>query len=312
MAAGTLILKEFLVAVGFDVKDDEFEQSTRQIDRFEENITKIGVSVAAVGVLVDKYVTQMATKFEDMYYSAKLAGSSVEGMQALEYGAQQVGVKAGVASASLAALGRALRLNPGNVAFLNQLGISTKDRDNAQVMIDLVTKRKAVAPRGPAGEAVSYQIARQFGIDPDTLKLMEDGLAKLKAAEEERKNLYASAGINPEQAGQNAVEFNNNLRRLTAEIDVVKTLLMIRFMPAVEFLANALEKVINVVAKADKITGGKSTIGLGVAGTAAAVYGGNKIVGALFKFLRGGRAGGIAARAAGGEALGIGAGAAEG
>lgn len=271
MAGESVILREFLVAIGFSVNEEEFSKLQRALKNTTVAVGAVGAATAAVGALVERNVTQIANQYEKLYYASQRTGASVKNIQALQFGARQVGIEGEQATNALENMARAVRLNPGLNGLLGQFGISTQNRDQVDVMLDLVTKLKQL----PDYQGAQY--GNMFGIDPDTLKMMEQGLDKLKKAREERRKMFAEAGLNPDQLAADSMRFSNDMVRLHTSIDLLRALVAERFMPGIDLLVKGFEKITSGVSRLDRATGGASTYALGagavVGGTASAILG---------------------------------------
>lgn len=303
--SGAERLKEFVVALGFEVDEQQFRNFGKTIEKVAANIAEIGTAVAIAAAVIDKNVTVIAARFEKMYYASERSGASVKSLEGIEYGAQQIGFQAGQATGQIESMTSALRSNPGLAALF-----ATGDKDPTKQFTSIIDKLKAM-DTGPYGHAIAARYAGMLGISEPDFVMYEKGNDKLKALMAERDAQFRAAGLDPDKVAQNSVDFQNDLRKLSATVDIVKALIAERFMPGIDKLVDGLKKIVTAVANADKATGGASTYGIGAVGVAGA-FGGVKllqkiIVGTLRSLGIGG-----AATGAGEAAAGVGTAAAEG
>jgi hypothetical protein len=89
---------------------------------------------------------------------------------------------------------------------------------------------------------IAAQYAGLFGIDPDTLLMLENGLPKIQAAQDKYRQKLGSFGINPERAAQAGVEFDNSVRDLTNDIHLFWVLLQEHLAPVLAEISTEFEK----------------------------------------------------------------------
>lgn len=303
MASGAERLKEFVVGLGFEIDEQQFRNFGKVLEKVAENIAEIGAATAIVAAVIDKNVTVIAARFEKLYYASSRTGASVKNLQGLEYGAQQIGFQAGQATSQIEGMTSALRQNPGLAALFG----TGDGKDPTKQFTGIIDKLKAM-DTGPFGHAIAARYAAMLGISEPDFVMYEKGNEKLKALMAERDSQFRAAGIDPDKVAQRSVDFQNDLRKLSATIDIIETLILERFMPGIDKLINGIARIVGVVGRADKATGGGSTYAIGAAG----VLGSLGLVKAIPTILRGilgtlGIGSGVAAGAAeGGAAAAVG------
>lgn len=308
MASGAERLKEFVVGLGFEIDEQQFRNFSKVLDKVVENIAEIGAATAIVAAVIDKNVTVIAARFEKLYYASQRSGASVKNLQGLEYGAQQIGFQAGAATSAIEGMTAAMRSQPGlSALFRNMSGGATDPTKQFVNIIDALKNMEAHSSNPEVGHAVAARFAALLGISEPDFKMYEQGNEKLKALMAERDAQFAAAGVNPDEVAKRSVDFQNDIRRLSATVEIIETLVLTRFMPTIDKLVAGLQAVASFVARADKATGGASTYGIAGLGVAGA-FGGLKLLPKLVRGLLGlGGAG-----AAEGAAVGVGEGAAAG
>lgn len=216
MAAETI--REFLVALGFKV-----DQPT--LKKFEDVMTS---ATLKAHVMADAFVgmakalaenIQHATKdLENLYYTSLRVGSSATNLKALTQASQDFGVSAEEALGNIEALAQALRTDPGTEAFINHLGVKTREvngelRDTVEVANDL---GKALAKRP---DYMAQQLAELIGLTYKFQRMVRDPgwLSDL----EKHQRLLEHGGY--DQAAKDAALLQQQFRELQDRWDALKT-----------------------------------------------------------------------------------------
>lgn len=293
--ASTDILKEYLVSIGFAVDEHQQKRAKSALEDISKTMKSLASTSLAAATALSASVIEIATSLEKLYFASQRTGASVTNIQALQYGAEQIGVSAQEAQGALEGMTRAMRLNPGLVGLLKSLNINP-DQDKVQVLMDLIDHLR----RMPFYQGA--QVARLFGIDDNTLVMLEKGYDKLKAYEDERRKSAGQAGIDADSMAEKSHNFMVALRGLEARFGILWDLIAVRFMPIGEKLIGWLDHVVDYLIKADKSTDGWSTRLVGLAVSLGGVASALKILGSLGGIFGLGGGGG----AAGGAAAGVG------
>src|SRR5574343_979367 len=241
MTPNEQILRSFLVSVGFRIDDNAFRRFQEGMSRADSKALLVAKSVTAVAVAAEAMVHIFSMSMEKLYYASQRTKASVKNIQALEYGAQQIGISADTARGSLEAMASAIRMNPGLRGLLDQmLGRSTAGEDQVKVMLDLVQKLSTMP------HMVGAQFAQMFGMDEQTFLMYKQKMPELLEAMERRRRLAKQSGIDEERAAANAREYMNLWRTLLERIEIVSQKLASDLLPQfkklVEFLDDAVTK----------------------------------------------------------------------
>lgn len=207
------VLDEFLVALGFKVDETSLKKFTTAVSNVEKAVFRLGTAVTGAAAAVVAGVTVVSHQMEDLYYASQRTGATVENLMALRYAAGQIGVGAGQAQAALESFTRTLRLNPGTGALLKQLRV--EGNDPTDLFRSFLGKLKQFQPY------IQAQYAQLFGIDPDTLLMMEQGLDQSFKDEAEFQKRRKAFGINGDEAGRAARDFDNSIRRLLSDLSLI-------------------------------------------------------------------------------------------
>lgn len=198
----TNIIREFLVRLGFKVDENSRKKFEDGVQGATVSATKLATAVAAASLAVGKMVASVSKDFEDLYFSAKKAGSSAESMQALGQAAESFGVSAGQAKASAHSLFMTLQKNPGTEGIFKSLGIQTRDAkgqllDTEKLMMGFFAKAKKMP------SYLAYQYGGMLGISDDMLQAgMQDGFSE----KELQRRLQAGAANSAANSGHNEQE----------------------------------------------------------------------------------------------------------
>lgn len=232
MASQSQILREYLVSLGFQVNKDSQRVFDTTLGKTNLNVKALGLAVVSVTTATLAMVTQFARGMEKMYYSSRLAESTVGNMQAMSFAAKSVGVEGANMEGALKGMAAAIRSNPGLKSLVESFGIKVTGRDMSDVATDLLgTLRKMPF-------YVGSQYAGLFGIDPDTYLLLTESLEKFKQMAELRKEMAKDAGVDADEAARASLEYSQLLRNLTERVSLLKDALAIALLPtATKFIA---------------------------------------------------------------------------
>ncbi|WP_374572785.1 hypothetical protein [Phenylobacterium sp.] len=218
------VLREYLVSVGFKVDEAGLKRLNAQLHATYKAIESFAATAAAMGVAATAAVTQVASKFESLYYASQRIGASVENIRGFDLAISNLGGTAQGARGALESVAEFLRSNPGGESFLARIGVETRDangrlRDMTAIVGDL----------GQAFGRMQYwyakQIATSLGIDPITLQALRRGdlAAQMKRAAE----MAAKAGVDQEAAAEASQRWMVRLRDLLFYLNLVKDRLLL-------------------------------------------------------------------------------------
>ncbi len=223
--ADQAILREYLVALGFKVDETAKKKFGNEIVGLDKKALGLAKTVIAVGAAAQAMVATFAFQMEKLYYASKRTDGTVGNLQALAYGAGQVGLAGDQMKQAVVGFAAAIRSNPGLTGLLNSLGVQVTGRDKADVMMDFVAQIKKMPPY------VAERYAALFGLDADTLFTLSAGLEKLKAAQAMRKQMALDAGVDTEKAAAASMEYANSLREVWEKVGLLKDVLAIQLLP---------------------------------------------------------------------------------
>ena len=178
--------------------------------------TAAGVKAMAEGATgFATRLTETAKKLEPLYFQSQRTGASVQNLKALDFAAQNTGVPAEAASASVDNLDKYLKSAPAAEKAIGKLGVNARTangdlRDTVAILTDVGT-RLAQLP-----QAEGDQQASAFGIDGKLLDAMRNG--DFAAFVQQYRDLSQHASL--DQAASHAHAFMEQIRGLSATFDV--------------------------------------------------------------------------------------------
>ncbi|MNK60453.1 membrane-bound lytic murein transglycosylase D [compost metagenome] len=241
MADGTSVLREYLISIGFRVNQTEGKKVEKNLDNWDKKAVSLAKGLLGASAAVTTMVTTFAFQMEKLYYASRRVDSTAGSIKALDYGARQVGVQN--ITQSMEALARNLRSNPGLTGLLNSLGVRVSGRDKADVMVDLVTQLKKMP------FFVAERFANLFGIDPDTLFMLQDGLDRLKESQALRKQMAAEMGVDTEAAAKSGLEYAQLWREIVERGGLFVDLIATKMLPSMTLLAGETNKLLTTWAQ---------------------------------------------------------------
>lgn len=246
MSDSANVIRSYLVSLGFSVDQRDEKKASASIQAFEKKVaglTKGAIGMAtAVKAMVDIFAFQM----EKLYYASKKTDTTVDNLQAMEYGFKQIGGQAGQLTGALSRMAGALRSNPGLTGLLNSLGVKVSGRDKSDVMMDLVGQLRKM----PFFVAERY--ANLFGIDSETLYTLMQGYDTYKKIADQRREMARQAGFDSDASAESATRYAQSLRELWERLGLVKDVTSAELLPAFQKLTTAFNDILGSTTKFDE------------------------------------------------------------
>lgn len=232
------ILREYLVALGFKIDQPGQKKFGQGLEMMDKKALGLGKSILGVATATQAMVSLFAYQMEKLYYASKRTDSTVGNIQALEYAGKQIGISGGAMTASLEAMGRALRSQPALAGVLNQLGVRVSGRDRSDVLKDMVTQLSKMPFN------VAEQYASMFGMSGDQLFMLIQGREEMEKADAERKQMAADMGIDSEAAALAGKEYANTWGKILMQVGLFKDALSIALLPKMQEIAGVTSAVL--------------------------------------------------------------------
>jgi hypothetical protein len=228
------VLREFLVSLGFAVDEAGFKKFNLAVESVTKGVMQAGVAVAATAAGIVAGVKIISSQMENLYYASQRTGATVGNLMALRYAAGQIGLTADQAQSSLEGFTRTLRLNPGSNSLLSSLGVT--GNDPTEKFDSFIEKMRGMQPY------VAAAYAGLFGIDPDTLLMLENGLPKLEDEQRKYQDRLSRFGINPDQAAESGKDFNNAIRSVKEDFEDLWIVIESKLTPVMTPLIDQFER----------------------------------------------------------------------
>lgn len=228
------VIKSFLVSIGYQTDETSLRKFQLSLESVTKKVLSLGAVIAATATAVVSGVKIISGEMERLYYASQRTGETVGNIMALRYAAGQIGLTADQAQSSLEGFTRTLRLNPGMNGLLSQLGVTGKGP--LQQFDSFVQKTKQMQPY------IAAAYAQLFGIDPDTLLMLQQGQDERLAAEGAYRRKLASFGIDPEQAAKVGRDFDNAIRRVKDTFNDLWIVIQSRLAPVLTPLIDQFDR----------------------------------------------------------------------
>lgn len=217
------VLKSFLVSLGFVIDETSFKKFNLAVESVTKGVERAGLVVAATAAGFTAGVSIITSQMEKLYYASQRTGATVGNIMALRYAASQIGLTADQAQGALEGFARTLRLNPGTNNLLQSLGVTGKDP--TEKFDNFIEKMKGMQPY------VAAAYAQLFGIDPDTLLMLEQGQDKRLDDERKYHEKLAAFHIDPKQAGKVGRDWNNSIRDVKTDFELLWVVIASKLLP---------------------------------------------------------------------------------
>lgn len=247
--ASSEILQEYLVKIGYHTDATTFHKFEASLGKTTKNVYKLGGAVIAIAAATAAATTSFAYNMRKMYFASELANSSVKNLRAMEYAGKQIGISGDAMESSITGMARALRLEPGLAAFLQNMGVPVSGRDVSDVMIDLVSALKKMP------EYQAAQIAEMFGISPDEFHQMSIHLDELKKKKLEHLEIYREMGVDIDAAKNVNMEYTQTLDRMGERMEALSDKVLIKLLPAFKELSKETDSFVAKISKDMDIEG---------------------------------------------------------
>lgn len=242
MAAQREVLREFLMQLGFQVDDvgaRRFVSSILGVSKVAATSTAV---IAGLAAGAEALVQTFASGFEKLYYASQRTKSSVESLQAVRFGFEQIGLTADGALQTVESFTRIMRTNPGMSSLLRGLGVDTRGKDTVQQLYSLVDRLSKMP------HFIGANWAQRFGIDEQTFLMMKENLPALLEADKKRREINKDSGLDTQKAAEAAREYMNVLRELWSQLENVWRILSVKLLPYFREFAGAMNEALKDLA----------------------------------------------------------------
>ena len=256
------LLKEYLIALGFNIKDDQYRKFQAGIARSTKEVAGLGETAVATAAAIGYMVEKASRQYEDLYYVSQRTGRSVIALKAYEFASRQVGVSAETARSQTEAFYATLRTNPGMRGLLANLGAGPEGGP-----ADLVAQLKKRF--GESGYFVASRFAQMFGIDEQSFRNYWMNVERLAAAQDDSLKRQREAGVSAQDNAKQFRDYANAINHLEDNFSILTTRIAQDWLPTANKVLPWIDGLVERFNKADKASDGllgKITTLLGVLG----------------------------------------------
>jgi hypothetical protein len=209
-------LTDFLISLGFKIDESQWGRFHDALEAATLKAKLFGDAIEAMATEAIKRVDETSKKFEELYYAQSRIGADTKHIQAFQYAISQLGGSVDGARQALEGLGEKLKYQPGFEAFLNKLGVVTKDAKG-----NLLQTSDILINIGKRWESIPLPMQKLLdpitALDEKTRRALEQQPELIKRYQEELASLD-SAGLG-DKAVAEAVKFEQASRELAQRLD---------------------------------------------------------------------------------------------
>ncbi len=237
------ILQEYLVKLGFQTDSSSFHRFEDNLSGITKKIFSTGKALAGMTMTLAATAEAFAVNMRDMYFETKMIGSSVAGLEAMEYAGKRVGISSDAMASAVHNLGMSLRLTPGMREYVNGLlGVNEAGKQTQDVMADLVNYTKKFP------EYIGANMMSQFGMDNETYLKWRDRTDEMKKSYADMSETFKEHGYGTDEQAKKFVDLANAVTKVETELKATTA-------QALEPMIPTLTKVVDAVADLDKAIG---------------------------------------------------------
>lgn len=224
------VIKEFLVGLGYKIDEtgqrrfvDGVNNATDTVHKLSTALKALATGAAIYGVV--HWFDKVTGSMEGMYYAAQRAGSSVKELQSFTYAASQMGSSASQALSNAQAIYQFFRNQPNAPNWLqSHLGVNALDaRGKLKSGVQLAEEIGAALNKQPLYLQAQYAEQTQMPLE---LRMALQRAAQFKQFQNQYEAMLRRAGLNPDQAAEQARNFQRGARGIGAAFDIVKNAVM--------------------------------------------------------------------------------------
>lgn len=212
--AGTEILREFLVKLGYQVDQNSHRVFVENLGFSTNQVLELGKSVKETAQNFVEAVADMTKELDDLYFASKRTGATAEGIEAIGFAASRTGASVASARGAVEGLASFMRGLPGGgQGWLRMFGVDTNQDTIGMIQSLGARLREMPTYRGLA-------ISRMVGMDERMFLALTSG--ELNRYMDEFNHTLHLAGVNTDEAAKAANYFWNELSRLGVSMTAIR------------------------------------------------------------------------------------------
>ena len=215
------VLKEFLVALGWKNDDVAMRKALDGVEKFGKEVAKLAVAAEVASLAAVAALGKIAQGFENLYYTSKRTGSTVQDIKAFGYAVSQMGGNAEEAVASLEALAVKMKANPkGYDAFIKTAGRLGGVKIDTSGGAEKIEEQLGKAFAG-MNSTQQRAFAGEFGLSESLLNALLN-YKELRKYQDEYAAKAKIMNVDLQQAAQDGKDLSSGFRSLGATFGVLK------------------------------------------------------------------------------------------
>lgn len=232
-------IEEFLVSLGYAVRESE-------VNAFEGTIKKAEALVLKLGAALNSFERKAAALFVDatdgldrLNFAAQRAGSSVDELRALTYAMQQLGMSGRGAEALVGGFAQRLRQFPAMASLLQGIGVQASV--NGQARDQALVMRDAVKALNKIEYPLAARYAEVLGIPEEDYNVLRQNGDKIDRLADEQKALFDRYGVHGDQSGESSTLLRIGWRQTLMTLDALFTKIALGVGPAITPMVERLK-----------------------------------------------------------------------
>jgi hypothetical protein len=237
------VIESFLVQLGYKIDEASRRRFEENMDKGVNLFTSMASAAAVAGVAIGVAVDKMAGNLESLFFASRRVGAGVANIEAFKYAVGQLGGTGQAAMASLENFAKFMReKGPGAESWLNtKVGVRTRNangalRDTVEMYMEFA---EALRQMDSSQAAVHAKVP---GTDDQTLQAIRTGEIQKYMAEYQAE--LKASGLDLETGAKAAHDYEENMRRLAMQVDIVGKAMAVKLIPYMERLAELASELV--------------------------------------------------------------------
>jgi hypothetical protein len=238
------VIKEFVVALGFDVKSGELNKFNGGIKAASVQAAALGAAVLAAAGAVTAFVSQIADQLDQIADVSERTNTAASAIDKMGYIAELTDSSLGAVTGTLEALSKAagdtaMGIGRAKLVF-EKIGVSVKDQNGK---LKDTTKLLGEVGNAIKGMEKGEQIAvmERLGIDRTMLKAITGDVAALSA---EYDKMMVAAGFSFDEAAAAASDYEDSQIKLGLVFKKLQQSIAVKFMRGIATAFERLTKML--------------------------------------------------------------------
>lgn len=261
-------IKEFLATLGFHVDEPSYRKFNEALALVSKRAADMSELLIGAAGGIAAAVTKVAGTYTDLERTKDITGAAVRNLQSLEAAFNRLKIPAETARGLVVGFADALS-QPGKAGLLDQLGVAAGDP--AERLLGLIKKLQERFP-GEGQRFVRQNYAELFGIDHQSLRVIEENFGKLQGFITEFNKKQDAAGDRGNEAAKKFDKFWQSLTNMEQAFERLGRRIATSFIDPVQKAIDKITEATDAFSKFNEDHGGTpgvaGAVATGVLGTA--------------------------------------------